>query len=489
MTVVVETTEDFTPENFARVAYGGEGVAIGPAAVDAMQRGRDGFVALLESDRTQFIYGTTSRGGPAVRVAIPPEEQRRQAVGRRAVAARGFGGGYLDEAVVRGIVFARLANLVSGHAKVRPLVAERMAGLLEGPMAPVPMDGQVGAGEILPMFHVLRDFSRQGLEEGEGMALSNGSPCSAALVADAAHRARHRLQQAEALFALSVEAFRAPLGAYDAALEDLWGDENETAALRALRRHLAGAELDGRRFHQAPVSYRALPRILGQAHRAVAAAEKAAAVSLRSVTDNPVYVFADDDHPLGRAFSTGGYHNAMATPALNALAVAWAELAFVAERHTTALNTAAVSGLPTNLAVPESGGMGTYAYGWAANGYVEEARAAATPTLLPAAVNDTQDDVSSPVFSAYGRERRAAECLDGALSILALVSSQALFVSDRAPAPPLAPLLSFVRSVFPPIDGQAPHNQSTEAGRLQAALGVAAITGELVAPTTREEPA
>lgn len=489
MTVVVGSPADLTLENFARVAYGGEGVEIGPAAVGAMQRGRDGFMALLESDRTQFIYGTTSRGGPAVRIAIPPEEQRRHAIGRQGLPGRGFGGGFLDEAVVRGIVFARLANLVSGHAKVRPVVAERMAALLDGPMAPVPMDGQVGAGEILPMFHVLRDFSREGLEEGEGMALSNGSPCSAALLADAAYRARRRLAHAEALFALSIEAFRAPLGAYDEALEELWGDEHEGAALRSLRSHLTGTESEGRRFHQAPVSYRALPRILGQAHRALDAAERAAAVSLRSVTDNPVYAFPDAEHPLGRAFSTGGYHNAMAAPSLNALSVAWAELAFVAERQTTALNTADVSGLPPNLAVPESGGMGTYAYGWAANGYVEEARAAATPTPLPAAVNDTQDDVASPVFSAYRRERRAAECLDGALSILAIVSSQALFATDRQPAPPLRPVLSFVRSVFPPIDGLTIRDQSAEGARLQEALGRGAITGELAAPTTGEEPA
>jgi len=37
--------------------------------------------------------------------------------------------------------------------------------------------------------------------------------------------------------------------------------------------------------------------------------------------------------------------------------------------------------------------------------------------LLPAAVNDPQDDVSSPAFSAYRRQARAAECLDDALAV------------------------------------------------------------------------
>ena len=69
-------------------------------------------------------------------------------------------------------------------------------------------------------------------------------------------------------------------------------------------------------------------------------------MSLRSVTDNPVYVPPDDQHRLGQAFSTGGFHNAMAYPALNSLTAAWADLALLTERHVTALGTAEISGLP-----------------------------------------------------------------------------------------------------------------------------------------------
>lgn len=484
MTVVVSTRDDFSLEHFRRVAYGAESVEISQHACHMMEQSRAAFMELLESDRTQFIYGTTSGAGMAAKIQVPPAEQLAWARNfHRADSGRGFGGGYLDERVVRGIVFARLANLVSGHAKVRPVLAKRVAALLEGPMPAVPLDGQVGAGEILPMAHVLRPLDRDDLEEAEGMALVNGSPCSAALAADAALHARNRLEQAEALFALSIEAFRAPLDAYDEALDDLWGDEHDASALRSLRRHLAGADEQARRSYQAPVSYRILPRVLGQAHRSVAAVEKAAEVSLRSVTDNPVYIPPDNEHPLGRAFSTGGYHNSMAYPALNGLSAAWADLALVAERQITALNTAATSGLPVNLSPSGSAGKsteGTYAYGWAASGYVEQARAAAVPALLPAVVNNPQNDVASPTFSSYRRERRAAECLDGVLVILALVSSQALFVDgQREPAPALSSLLALVREIVPPIDGKRPRDLSTESARLQELLGRATLTGEL----------
>jgi histidine ammonia-lyase len=457
MTVTVNTRDDFSLANFQRVSYGEERVRIGAGARRAMTAG--------------------AGQGPAV--GPPGREAARQA--RRAAPGAGFGGGYLDAAVVRGILFARLASLVSGHAGVRPTVAERVAAALDGPMPRVPLDGQAGTGEALPLAHVLAGVQRDDLREGEMEALLGGAPCSAALVADAAIRARHRLRHAEGVCALSIEAFHAPLGAYDEDLDGLWGDPHETAALRGLRRYLEDAGTAERRFHQAPVSYRIIPRVLGHVHRAVAAVEKAATVSLRSVTSDVVYVADELGRPAGRAVRSGGYHNGMAYPALNALSAAWADLALVAERQVTALNTAETSGLPVNLVAPGASGNGTYAYGWAASGYVEEARAAATPALLPGAVEDPHADVLSPTFSSYRRGRRAAECLDGVLAILAIVSSQALFVTGRNPARPLLPLLSFVRSVFPPLDGTGERDLSADGGRLQQALGAAALSGKLTA--------
>jgi histidine ammonia-lyase len=189
--------------------------------------------------------------------------------------------------------------------------------------------------------------------------------------------------------------------------------------------------------------------------------------------------------PGARAVRSGGYLCGMGYPALNGLSAAWADLALVAERQVTALNTAETSDLPVNLAVAGAP-RGTYAYGWTANSYVEEARVAATPTPLPAFASDPLAD--APTFSAYRRERRAAECLDGTIAILAIVSSQALFVTGRDPAPPLRPLLWFVRSVFPPIDGTGERDLAADGGRLQQALGAAALTGQLVPTEPGQTP-
>ena len=78
MTVVVNSRDDFTLENYRRVAMGRESVTIGQDARRTMAEGRANFLHLLESDRTQFIYGVTSSFGPRAKLTIPPDEQRAQ---------------------------------------------------------------------------------------------------------------------------------------------------------------------------------------------------------------------------------------------------------------------------------------------------------------------------------------------------------------------------------------------------------------------------
>jgi histidine ammonia-lyase len=435
MTVVAGAPEDFTLEAFRRVTVDREGVVIGPAAVRVMSAARAGFERLLRADPGGFIYGVTTRPGVEVGTAIPPEELRDYARRFRGVG-RGFGRDHLDERVVRGIVFARLADFIGGHAKVRPELAQRVARLLDGPLPRVPLDGQSGAGEILPLMHVMAAVDAGDLVEGEGMALINGSPCATALAADVTLHAGHRLRLAEAIFALSIEALAAPLDAYDEALDDLRGDEADRTVLHHLHGHLRGAVTAGRLAHQAPVSYRILPQVLGQAQRAV--------------------------------------------QAMNWLTASWADLALVAQRQVTAMHSA-TSGLPHLLApagfIPGASGGATNLFGWVATGLVEEARALAAPTLLPATINDTQNDIATPTFGAYRSQHRAAECLDSVLAILALVSSQALSVTNRHPAPPLAGLLNGIRSVFPPVQTER-EGQGTQAAELAAIFSRAALTGQ-----------
>jgi histidine ammonia-lyase len=458
MTLSLATRADLSLDAVRRVAWEGEGVELAEAAVERIDACHAAFAALvaarLAEDPGALIYGTTTAPGDGAAVALTPEAQARRPT--RLWTAHSFGEP-LPERVVRAIVLARLANVVEGHAAVRVDVARAVAAMLDEPLPEVPADGNGGSGEILALGRLFYDLSaRMELEPKERMALINGSPCAAALVSDVALAGRGRLALAEAVLALAAEAVQAPLEAYAEDLEALWGDEHETAALRSLRALLAGGAPD-RQAHQGAVSLRILPRVLGQARRAQAAAERAAEVSLRSVTDNPVFVPPDVHPPLGTVISTGGYHDARAPAAMDTLATTWADLCQLAARVTDKLlqhpATAPLLARDEWTMKP----LHMVATGWA-----EEARRHAGATILSLG-GFGQNDVPSMSFLAWRRADAIGRCVEPALAIVGALAAQALHADDRPAPPALAGLVDDVRAAVPPVEGVRPLGPDVEA--------------------------
>jgi histidine ammonia-lyase len=450
MTLQLASRTDLTLANYRAAAWHGQPVRFADMALARMAECRTHFLHLLDSDPAITIYGVTSGYGQHASRRLSAEERRRHAQRPPFSAAAAFGPP-LPQRVARGIVFARLANYVEGHAAISPALAQAVAGLLDGPrLPPVSAMGQGGAGEIMGLAPLFADLAAGfDLGEKETLALINGSPCASALIADAVLAMERRLLLAEQVFALSAEAMRAPLEAYAPELAALWGDPHEAAALAALRQLMAGGSAE-RRPYQAPVSYRILPRVLGQLRRALAAARDVAERSLAAVTDNPVYLSPDDGHPNGRVYSTGGYHNGAAYPALDNLAAAAADLCLIADRHTSKLLDGRYSLLPDQLLVGD-GYLGCL--GFVQVGYAEEAKRAAQRTFLPGSEGGGfgQNDVAPPTFIAWRGQAAAMQCFEAALATLAVVASQALYVTERSAPPALKELLDEVRAVLPPI--------------------------------------
>jgi histidine ammonia-lyase len=458
MTLRLATRADLSLDAVRRVAWEGDGVELAPAALERIDECHAAFAALvaarLAEDQGALIYGTTTAPGDGAAVPLTPEAQARRPT--RLWTAHSFGAP-LPERVVRAIVLARLANFVEGNAAVRSEVARAVVAMLDEPLPEVPADGNGGSGEILALGRLFYDLSaRMDLEPKERMALINGSPCAAALAADVALAGRERLALAEAVLALAAEAVRAPLEAYAEDLEALWGDDDETAALRSLRSLLSGGESD-RQAHQGAVSFRILPRVLGQVRRAQAQAERAAEVSLRSVTDNPVFVPPDAHPPLGTVISTGGYHDPRATAAIDAVGTVWADLCQLAERVTDKLLQHPVTA--PHLARDEwtMKPLHMVATGWA-----EEARRHAGATILSLG-GFGQNDVPSMGFLAWRRADAIGRCLEPALAIVAALAAQALLAQGRAAPPALAGLVDEVRTAFAPVEGVRPLGPDADA--------------------------
>ena len=459
MTVLVETRADFTLETARRVAWNGEGVELGTKALAAMQQGRQRLERILDHDPEVTIYGVTTGVGHYARKKLSSDEREQWANLSMARIAASWGDP-LPERVVRAIVFARLINFVEGHAAISPEIAQAVAAMLaEDGLPAVPVQGQGGAGEILSLSHLFAGLAeRMKPAAKDVLCLINGSPSATGLVTDAALAADRRFDLAAQIFALSFEAFNAPLSHLDIALEDYWNNPHDGWALRRLRELVGDGHGGKRRPYQAPVSYCIVPRMLGQARRAATMAAEVAAESLQAVTDNPVWTDAiDGDHPFGRFISTGGYHNPHAVLAMDALTAACANLCVLAERHGAKLLDGRVSLLPDQLNSPEAGGDGRRAYmGYlpmAQSGYEEEARLCAQATLLPGSESGGygQNDVASPVFLAWSKQDRAGRCLDMALATLVPIAVCALDVTDRPVPPRLAGLEAAVREIEPDL--------------------------------------
>ncbi len=455
MTVVLNDRSDFSLDHLRRVALEGEGVRFGKRALAVMAASHEAFQTYVAAEPGHFIYGLTSGHGPAAARRFSLDEARARR--RRGVPFLGlsFGDGSLPECMVRATVFAVLAMYVEGHCAAEPERAATYAALLDGRMPKIPDQGLTAPGEMMPFFYLFRALPRH---HGEGLQVSagNGAAATAGMTGVQAIFARRRLDLAERLFALSIEAFNAPLEAYDPALKALWGDRYESQALDALRRSLEGAATAGRRPYQAPVSYRILPRVLGQARRSVTDLEAAAAATLRGLLPNPAFLPPSRRHPLGRTLSSGAFHNALGPQALDAVAACWVDLAGLAHRHIVKLHKGDVSLLPDRLLPPGTDyltGHSTTYLEFVPNGHIEEMRLLAQPSLLsPGAPGaSTQDDVCAPGFMACRNELRVARLLDRVLAILAATASQALHVTGRDAPPALRELLGDVRRLFPPV--------------------------------------
>lgn len=485
MTLVLDRRADLTLDALHQVAWSGKPVRFSEHAVKIMTAARQRFMHILEHDPDVTIYGVTSGYGQMAKKRLSPRERKDHARNPPIAPAASWGD-LVPERVRRAIVFARLANFIEGDAAISPHVAQAVAAMLGGgPLPDIPAKGQGGAGEILSLSHLFFDLCRSlDLAEKDALSLVNGSPCGSALTADAALAAHNRLRIAAEVLSLAAEAFNAPLGHFSEALEVHWNNRHDAWALRTIRHLIAGGSNGARRAYQAPVSFRILPRILGQAHRAADLAQEIASESLASVTDNPVLLAADEANPFGKFISAGGFHNAHAPMAMDAITGAYANLCVIAERMSAKLLDGAVSLLPDNLISGDThadvgkGYLGCLAM--AANGYEEEARLYAQATLLPGSESGGfgQNDVASPVFLAWTKQEKAGGCLDMALASLAPIALRALKVTDRETPPALTPLADSTLETFPGLDNSEPNGP--RAARLADVLR-ARVYGDMIA--------
>ena len=419
-------------------------------------------------------YGVTTGLGYLTARSIATEDrpalQRSILVGR-AVAV----GEPLPEGVVRGALLLRLTGFLSGHAGVTPGLCRFIADRLNDGWYPVVPASRPGtAGETIPLCHLFQTLIGEGevivggeripagmalarlgvapyeLELKEGLALINGAPLAPALAAQLAMRAEVLLEQATLLGALASALMGAPWRPYSPRVGRLKGDPGQ----QRVHARLADLSGDGHwdEGPQAPVSLRVLPQVHGAAHDQLDHLVAQLECELRAVTDSPLYLVAEGDEPEG-FYSSGNFHSQALSLTLDALAIAFAQVAALAEKRLHRLLDSRFSGLPEQLSPdPERGLCGLVALHKAVVGLGAENRLLAAPASIHTGdTSSGQEDFQAFTALAADKLGRLFDNLELALAHELVALRQARELSPGTLSPALAAVIDRAASGLEPV--------------------------------------
>jgi histidine ammonia-lyase len=432
------TGDSLTLADLVVVARQGAQVRIAPDAAARADRSRAAIQRLVE--RGAAVYGVNTGFGRLASERIPSDNIRQ--LQRNLILSHASGmGDPLPPDVVRGMMLLRANVLLRPTSGVRPLLAERLAAMLNAAIHPVvPEQGSVGAsGDLAPLSHMAMALIGEGdvdvgppiiggdakpvrlpagqalrdagldpieLEAKEGLAFINGTQAQSAILALVAHDARNLWRTAHAAAAMSIEALLGTPVPFEQRIHDVRPHRGQHRSAELLRELIEGSEIrESHRTHDPRVqdaySLRCAPQILGAVCDAIEFAAGVVEVELNAATDNPL-VFGDE------IVSGGNFHGQPVALALDVLAIALTTLAGVAERRIERMvNPDLSQGLPPFLTSNAGLQSGLMMVQITAASQVAECRVLATPASVQSIPTDAnqEDFVPMSMVAAYKAQR------------------------------------------------------------------------------------
>jgi histidine ammonia-lyase len=450
------TGDDLTVQDVWKVAVEGATTTLSPLAHERMRRARE----LLESIQGEHTYGVNTGFGRFVSMRIPEELTEELQLRLLRSHACGVGEPYPDE-IVRAALLLRANTLAKGYSGARVETVELAIACLNAGVLPVvPSRGSVGAsGDLAPLAHLALPLVGEGeawvdgerldgtsalrrvglepitLASKEGLSLVNGTQFMGAMAALGVIRAQRLARTADLGCALSLEALQGSRTSFQAAVHRTRPLKGQRDAAANVWRLLEGsAIIESHRWCdkvQDAYSLRCAPQVHGACRDLLAYVEETVAVELNSATDNPLVLLEE-----GQIVSNGNFHGQPLAFALDALAMAAAELANISERRTERLvNPSLSDGLPPFLV--DEGGLnsGFMIPQYVAASLVSENKVLAHPASVDSIPTSAgQEDHVSMGNAAGLKALRVLDNAERTLAIELLAGAQAVeFLAPLAP--------------------------------------------------------
>jgi histidine ammonia-lyase len=506
-TAVALTGDDLTVDDVWAVAVAGGSAELSSRSRERMQAARE-LVERAAHGSSEHTYGVNTGFGRFVSKSIPPELTGELQLRLLRSHACGVGEPYPDE-VVRAAMLLRANTLAKGCSGARVETAELLLECLNRGVLPlVPSRGSVGAsGDLAPLAHLALPLvgegeawldgerlpgadalARVGLEPiapqaKEGLSLVNGTQFMTSLGALGLMRAQRLAKLADAACALSLEALQGSRESFLPqihALRPLRGQRDSAANVLRL---LEGSAInEAHRWCdkvQDAYSLRCAAQVHGASRDLLDYVATTVEIELNAATDNPLVLVEDE-----LLVSNGNFHGQPLAFALDALAMAVAELANISERRVERLvNPNLSDGLPAFLTT--DGGLNS---GFMIPQYVAAALVSENKVLChPASVDSIptsagqEDHVSMGNASGLKAWRVLANA-ERALAIELLAGAQAVeFLAPLEPGAGVRALHDAVRELSPRLRDDRPLAGDIERVAEAIADGslIAAVEGEV----------
>src|ERR671936_599122 len=438
----------------------------------------------------EHTYGINTGFGRFVSKAIPEEQTGELQLRLLRSHACGVGEPYPAE-IVRAAMLLRANALAKGTSGARIETVELLLECLaRGVLPHVPSRGSVGAsGDLAPLAHLALPLVGEGeawhdgerlrgadalaaagleptrLAAKEGLSLVNGTQFMAAFGALGLVRARRLAQAADVACALSLEALQGSRTSFIPQIHTLRPLRGQADSAANVLRLLEGSAInEAHRWCdkvQDAYSLRCAPQVHGASRDLLDYADYTVSVELNAATDNPLVLVEDE-----LLVSNGNFHGQPLAFALDALAMACAELANISERRVERLvNPNLSDGLPAFLT--SDGGLNS---GFMIPQYVAASLVSENKSLChPASVDSIPTSAGQEDHVSMGNASglKAWQVLantESALAIELLAGAQAVeFLAPLQPGDGVAATRAFIRTLSPRLDDDRPLAPDIEA--------------------------